>query len=344
MDYYSGSYEESRSRFLEGIAKLGGVHREIPLGHDLCHDYGWLGNEKPTRVVLHIAGTHGVEGFVGAAIQLAIFERSQSAINEFLGSGGTIVFLHALNPWGFKNVRRVNAENVDLNRNFLFPWTPPEASAQYRGLNNWLNPPEPSSALTYYLTVLKLLLQHGIPALKQALAGGQASFPKGIYYCGDRIQIETSEFVKFLETHLTAATKISGIEIHSGLGGFGQSSIFGFGRHGTKQAISQELGTEVIDDDPNEVGIATSGDIGRWFEGRFNSKGHHWFLQEFGTFHPIQVLKALRDENAAFHSGRDRLLEKKQLLKAFCPDGHWRREVLESGLLLFEKTLRFTLK
>jgi hypothetical protein len=31
----------------------------------------------------------------------------------------TIVFVHALNPFGFKHHRRVNEDNVDLNRNFL---------------------------------------------------------------------------------------------------------------------------------------------------------------------------------------------------------------------------------
>jgi len=31
----------------------------------------------------------------------------------------TIVFVHSLNPFGFKHNRRVNEDNVDLNRNFL---------------------------------------------------------------------------------------------------------------------------------------------------------------------------------------------------------------------------------
>ena len=31
----------------------------------------------------------------------------------------TIVLIHALNPYGFKTNRRVNEDNIDLNRNFL---------------------------------------------------------------------------------------------------------------------------------------------------------------------------------------------------------------------------------
>jgi hypothetical protein len=31
----------------------------------------------------------------------------------------TIVFVHALNPYGFRTHRRVNEDNIDINRNFL---------------------------------------------------------------------------------------------------------------------------------------------------------------------------------------------------------------------------------
>ncbi|MFT7599488.1 MAG: hypothetical protein ACI8TP_002421 [Acidimicrobiales bacterium] len=59
---------------------------------------------------------HGVEGYGGSALQ--------SQLLEGLGSAGwtsptRLVVVHALNPVGFSWVRRVNEDNVDLNRNFI---------------------------------------------------------------------------------------------------------------------------------------------------------------------------------------------------------------------------------
>jgi hypothetical protein len=71
----------------------------------------------PEKVMLHISGTHGPEGFAGSAIQAAILDQLAA---KPLGEGApTVVLVHALNPYGFANNRRVNEENIDLNRNYL---------------------------------------------------------------------------------------------------------------------------------------------------------------------------------------------------------------------------------
>ena len=71
----------------------------------------------PEKVMLHISGTHGPEGFAGSAIQAAILD--QLAAKPLSKDDPTVVFVHALNPYGFANNRRVNEDNVDLNRNYL---------------------------------------------------------------------------------------------------------------------------------------------------------------------------------------------------------------------------------
>ena len=42
-----------------------------------------------------------------------------------------VLFVHALNPYGFSHGRRVNEDNVDLNRNFRDFATPPPRNAAY---------------------------------------------------------------------------------------------------------------------------------------------------------------------------------------------------------------------
>ena len=335
--YFSSSYQTAQDRFLTLGVSVGGRHIKVPLAEGLSHDYLWFGPEVPQVAYLHVAGTHGVEGFVGAAIQLAIFD--QVLRSQIVNDKVAHIFLLALNPWGFKNLRRFNRNNVDLNRNFLVPWVSPSASDQYVKLNSWLNPATKSSSFRYYLEALSLIAKHGIPTLKQALVAGQASFPKGVYFCGTELQPEVVAFMEFLHSRLGMCKSLVGIEVHSGLGDFAKDTIFSFGHDFQGRAeLSEKLGVALCDDEPTGVGIRTSGDLGRWFEQNMAKPRHHWLLQEFGTLHPIRVLKAVRDENAEYHSSSGKVSPKtqQQLLAAFCPEGKWRRKVVQKGVGLFK--------
>lgn len=78
------------------------------------------GNAQELGTIVHSSGVHGVEGYTGSAIQLALLEllTSSSEINEFdAEERPTIVMVHAVNPVGMKEYRRCNEKNVDLNRN-----------------------------------------------------------------------------------------------------------------------------------------------------------------------------------------------------------------------------------
>jgi hypothetical protein len=53
-----------------------------------------------------------------------------------------LVLIHALNAFGFAWLRRVNEENVDLNRNFHDFTNPLPSSEAYEALHDWLIPEE----------------------------------------------------------------------------------------------------------------------------------------------------------------------------------------------------------
>ena len=58
----------------------------------------------------------------------------------------SLLMIHALNPFGMAHLRRVNEDNVDLNRNFLLAGEQFRGSPQrYRDLDPLLNPPTPPS-------------------------------------------------------------------------------------------------------------------------------------------------------------------------------------------------------
>jgi hypothetical protein len=52
-----------------------------------------------------------------------------------------LLLVHAINPWGMKHHRRVNADNIDLNRTFLWNQAfDPAFNPEYDFLNDYINP------------------------------------------------------------------------------------------------------------------------------------------------------------------------------------------------------------
>lgn len=344
------SQEQHRQHFMCEAARLGGRVESLPLtvkgpqGEDLFIDILSLGAVNPQRVLLHVAGTHGVEGHLGASIQQECL-RQLGAIPD----GVSIVFVRCLNPWGMAHGRRVNSENIDLNRNFLsqeslFQGMP----AGYRALTSWLNPERAASqAELFYDRVLYYVARYGFSAVKQAIGAGQYELSRGIYFGGNRMAEETRLFTAWLQKNLATVEYLWGLEIHSGLGPFGYDTLFltapKEGRAEVGCRIEKQLHHPVAPEDPQKgVGFQTQGDLAKYVVTQRPGRDTVWLLQEFGTYNPVSVLKALRNENMHHHFGGGGLehWSKRNLMEVFYPrDNAWQRGVLERGVDLFSRSL-----
>jgi hypothetical protein len=160
---FSPDYHTARARF-RAAATARGLRPEalaIDIDADLTVDVVRLGDDDPSRMVVVSSGLHGVEGFLGSAIQLAILEDEPGAWRIPTGSG--LLLIHALDPFGFDRLRRVDAANVDLNRNFLlegeeFAGSPPT----YREVDRLLNPMRPPGRFDLFaIESLPAVLRHG---------------------------------------------------------------------------------------------------------------------------------------------------------------------------------------
>src|SRR5438128_1546746 len=115
--FFSTDYFVARSRFREMAGRAGGTLESLTLGatgpggQDLSIDIAWFGAPEPERILLHSSGLHGVEGFAGSAIQLQLLN-----LLPAIPPDAALVLVHILNPYGMAWLRRVNEENVDLNR------------------------------------------------------------------------------------------------------------------------------------------------------------------------------------------------------------------------------------
>ena len=111
----------------------------------------------------------------------------------------TIVIVHVLNPFGMHFKRRVNEDNVDLNRNFL---TPEEFRqvvsrdpnfAGYQTVDFIFNPVRSMGSITLINDIYSALkaayaaLVYGVPQLKRALVSGNYFKRKGLGYGGHQL-------------------------------------------------------------------------------------------------------------------------------------------------------------
>lgn len=96
----------------------------------------------PKYLILHISGTHGVEGFIGSEIQSELLDYF-SIGSRRERNNPTMIFVHGLNPYGMKHNRRVNENNVDLNRNARFDGSFEDKHVLYENVKSAINPTYP---------------------------------------------------------------------------------------------------------------------------------------------------------------------------------------------------------
>ncbi|MGR9116743.1 MAG: DUF2817 domain-containing protein, partial [Gammaproteobacteria bacterium] len=120
IDTFAGTYFEAREKFLSACSALPGKLKQFQHPSEcyenraLSTDVFWLGPKQADKVLVAISATHGVEGFCGSASQVNWLRHEAMPDDDI-----ALLFIHALNPYGFAHLRRVNEDNIDLNRNFI---------------------------------------------------------------------------------------------------------------------------------------------------------------------------------------------------------------------------------
>jgi hypothetical protein len=291
------------------------------------------------------SGLHGVEGFFGSAVQLAVLQRwstwSELPIR--------FVLLHGLNPFGFAWLRRFDENNVDPNRNFLLEGDHyAGAPATYTRLDRLLNPRRPPSAWEpFKLKTLLAIARYGMAGLKQAIAQGQYEFPQGLFYGGAGPSETNQLLARHLPRWLGSAPDVVHLDLHTGLGAWASYKLLIDYPLTDSQRLrlTSWFGADSFEEcDSAGIAYKTRGSVGQWLVARNQQRNYLIAGAEFGTYSPIRVLGGLRAENQAHHWGRptDRSTRraKHRLQELFCPSSPaWRAKVLERGVELVEKAV-----
>jgi hypothetical protein len=227
---FSASYAEARTKFLaaarEARAAIETVAHPLrgPGGENLACDIARLGAASATRAIVSISATHGVEGHCGSGAQVATF--AEGLYRDLPGDLQVIV-IHAINPHGFAWSRRVNEDNVDLNRNFVDHTKPYPVNRGYEVLRDAICPAQWSEAsrAASAAAIQAYAAQHGPMAMQQAVSGGQYGDPEGVFFGGHAPTWSNRLLRRVFAQTAESARHIGVIDYHTGLGPYGYGEI-----------------------------------------------------------------------------------------------------------------------
>lgn len=346
LSAFSVDYASARARFRAAAAARGFDLEAIPIGphgpggEELTIDVARLGSDRPVRAVIASSGLHGVEGFFGSAVQVALLEHGLKDWSPPADSA--VILIHALDPYGFAWLRRFDERNVDLNRNFLVNGDVYRgAPERYVELDGLLNPKcSPYRLDPFLIRAAVAVLRHGMGELKQAVAGGQYDFPKGLFFGGHEPANVQRILARALPQWLTGASEMCHIDFHTGLGDWGTYRLLLEEAESPARVdwLRRHFGADTIMVSQRNGSIyETRGSLGVWCQALFPDSDYVFACAEFGTYAPLRVVEALRAENQAHHWGTHddpaTARAKDRLKEVFAPaDPEWREATVAQGL------------
>jgi hypothetical protein len=338
---FSESYAEARGKFL-AAAEAAGLDAELHLhpllgrdGEALALDVVLEGAATAPALLIVSSACHGVEGYCGSAVQTALL-RDAAWHEHVRASGVAVLYLHALNPYGFSWWRRTTQENVDLNRNFRDFHQPPPANPLYDELAALLVPPAwpPSAAVEAALA--RFVAERGFAAMQAAVTAGQYTHAEGLFYGGHDPTWSHVTLRHVLQAHGQRCARLGWIDLHTGLGapGVGERILAGRDDAAALQRAKAWWGEQVtsIYDGSSSAALLTGLMWNAACE-ECPQAEYTGIALEFGTVPLMQTIDALRAEqwleNHPEVDDTRRAAIKRQLRDAFhSDDPAWQRAVL----------------
>lgn len=301
---FSDSYFEARQKFMTAAptSRAYPCSTKGPAGEALFTDVALFGNPDAKRLLVLVSGTHGAEGYCGSAAQLLFL---QAKLHVGLPPSTGVLFVHALNSYGFAWDRRVTAEGCDLNRNFVDFSKPLPPNPDYEELAEQFIPADRTdegmrradAALATYRSL------HGELKFRSARTRGQYTRPGGLFYGGTR-PTEARRTLEQLVADYRVADRdnVVIIDYHTGLGpyGYGElqceqpSGVTGF------QRAAYMFGPSVTSPDlGSSSSVAIHGSQDEFWQ-RILGHRHTYVCLEFGTYTVAPARSALANDHWLF--------------------------------------------
>ncbi len=337
-------FAAARDDFLQAAREAGArieTHdhpRQGLQGEALAADVAWVGPTDAARVLLTVSGTHGVEGIYGSACQRA---HLRQLARDGLPPGQALLAVHAINPFGFAWLRRVDHENIDVNRNHVDFSRPLPANLDYPQVHQMLDDLIPTpSGLAAFEAGMRAFIARAGRAAHFAITGGQYTHPDGIFFGGQGPCWSQQVREAICARWLSQARAVAVLDHHTGLGPRGHTELICRHPVGSPSlALAREwFGADVTSPDAGESQSAVlDGNLRMAIQGWFPQATVVAIALEAGTLEETQVLRALVADHWLHRHGDPASpagdLVRRQMQAAFyCDDEAWRTQVLARSL------------
>jgi hypothetical protein len=366
--YFSNNYHEAREKFRDAAKNKGLVlsseeikNEQTEHANELTVDIAYSNpsndNSHSDKLLIIVSGVHGVEGYTGSAAQLIFLNNIYDKYKDKF----VILLIHAYNPYGFNFNRRVNENNVDLNRNCLnhynIKYSDDSLQKIVRSHKSVFSPEKPRrngliEESKYSLILAKSVMKHGIENTISAGYMGQNIYPKGVSYAGISEEASTRIFKKLINEYTSKFKKVFLMDIHTGIGRKNilsaltnvqnQSNDFLFLKKIVKNVKSRKFSST--------IGLRHKGHIAEYFMENSKARKNIDLLIEFGTVSNISSTLSLAalsrinlEENQITHFGPKKKLDaaRMKLKKAYYPNTNvYKKTIIKKSEEVFENLCR----
>lgn len=300
---FATDYRSARTRFLDGArARNAAVESHVLQGHAgangeaLAMDVALLGDASSDHMLVVTSGLHGVEGFCGSGCQVAMLHDGLQE-ERLRDSGVALLLVHAVNPWGFSHLRRVNKDGIDLNRNFLDHEAGATSDPDFARLHPLLVPQQWPPGRDIREALDGYIHRNGVRKFQQVLMRGQSTHAAGLFYAGIRPAWSNIVLRDVLQRFGRSRRQLAWIDLHTGLGpvGYGEKIYVGVESPDGLARARATWGTDVVhlahgDSVSEEVRGHAAGCLHEVFPG---AAGQALAL-EFGTVPFMRIVEAMR--------------------------------------------------
>ncbi len=349
--YFAVDYRDARARFLDACVGSELSPEPVrhpaaagPSGEALYVDVVRLGPQDAERILFVTSGTHGVEGLCGSGLQVGLLR--EGALRA-LPAGVAAVLVHAANPHGFAHLRRVNEDNVDLNRNFIDFDAPLPENHAYDEVHAMLVPADwdgPARAAAD-ARIAAYKREHGAFAFQAAVTGGQYRHADGLFYGGRQPAWSNRTWRSIVRRHGAGCRRAVLVDFHTGLGPYGYGEPIFLGDSDGYDRALRWFGDDVTwPEKGTSTSAMVSGVLGYGLSQELPQAQTTLIGLEFGTLDVDTVLDALRADNW-LHLHGDPASEAGRAVKAqmraafYCDDDGWKRSVWERGVEIVGRAL-----
>jgi hypothetical protein len=300
---FAQTYAEARGKFVDAAGLAGARVDSVihPLkgrqNEELAIDIVRFGVLDAKRLLVISSGCHGVEGFAGSGVQVALLQERDFQ-ERARASGVALLYLHALNPWGFSWWRRWTEDNVDLNRNFqdFGAGVPLPDNPGYVAIADALVPDTwPSEAadrvLWDYVGV------HGMRGIEVAIASGQYTHPGGLFFGGHAPTWSHDAVRRIVRQHRGRCEQVAWLDLHTATGPKGAPTMVLAAPEDPETLVRARAwwGDDVASfDAPAGPMVSRKGTMADGLRAEFTGSEYTNVVLEFGTEDGVEVLMALR--------------------------------------------------